>query len=123
MVVHYYEQVAGISPVYFLWDGTKPNFIVRATNHIYPFNTVGGNDLFLLETFTDSQGRHVYVIYGFSWQGTLAAATFLNTFVRSHLSSFQNNWYIYEWKDQSSGASANSFPDAGDVYTQLATGN
>jgi hypothetical protein len=53
------------------------------------------------------------------WQGTLAAATFLNTYVRSHLSEFTNNWYIYEWKDASTGPSQNSFPDSGD---QLAAG-
>jgi hypothetical protein len=124
-VVKYYEQVAGVTPVYYLWDGSKNNFVVRGSGVHYTVsagNTVAKDDLFLLETFIDSQGRHVYVVYGFSWQGTLAAATYLNTYVRSHLSQFTGSWYIYEWKDAASGPSANSFPDQGDQYTQLATG-
>ena len=126
-VVHYYEQVEGTSPVFFLWDGSRNNFVVRATAASYKVPnaagmTTSGDDLFLLESFVDAQGRHVYVIYGFSWQGTLAAATYLNTYVRSHLSSFTNSWYIYEWKDASSGSSANSFPDQSDTYNFVATG-
>ena len=126
-VVHYYEQVAGITPVYFLWDGLRNNFVVRATGQKITVPnaakmTTAGDDLFLMESFVDDQSRQVYLIYGFSWQGSLAAAAFLNTYVRSHLSSFTNSWYIYEWKDASSGLSANSFPDASDQYLQLATG-
>lgn len=64
--------------------------------------TAGDDDLFLLESLVDAQRRHVYVIYGFSWQRTLAAAAFLNTYVQSHLSMFTSNWYIYEWKAASS---------------------
>jgi hypothetical protein len=119
--VHYYEQVNDTAPVYFTYNGEN-NFIVRATGKTYPFNTTSGADYFLLETFTDSQGRHVYVIYGFSWQGTLAAATFLNTHVRTHLNQFTNSWYIYEWQDAASGPSHNTFPDPGDTYTIIATG-
>ena len=124
--LYYYEQVAATTPVYYLWYGSKNNFVVRATGVKYTVsvgNTVAKDDLFLLESFVDGQGRHVYVIYGFSWEGTLAGATYLNTYVQSHLSQFTNSWYIYEWKDKTSGASANSFPDQGDQFIQLATGN
>ena len=126
-VVYYYEQISATAPVYFLWDGSRNNFVVRATGQAYTVPNAGkmttsGDDLFLLESFVDAQGRHVYVVYGFSWQGTLAAATFLNTYVRSHLSEFSNSWYIYEWKDASIGPSQNSFPDSGDQYNLLATG-
>jgi len=79
------------------------------------------DDLFLLETF-EAEGKRVYVVYGFTWQGTLAAATFLNTYIRSHSSEFTNDWCIYEWKDASSGTSANSFPDSGDNYIQITKG-
>ena len=126
--IAYYEKIAATTPVYPLYSGGRLYFVVRATGAKYtvPPNGVGnvgpGHDLFLLEMFTDSQGRHVYVIYGFSWQGTLAAATYLNTYVRSHLSEFTNNWYIYEWNDASTGTSYNSFPDQRDQFTQLGTG-
>ena len=125
--VHYYEQVAGITPVYFLWDGTRNNFVVRSTGVRYTVpnaagNTAPGDDLFLIETFADGPTRLVFTLYGFSWQGTLAAANFLNTYVRNHLSEFTKNWYIYEWKEAAAGPSANSFPDQGDQYTQVANG-
>jgi hypothetical protein len=127
-VVYYYEQISATAPVYYLWDGVRNNFVVRSTGVRYTVpnagkTTTSGDDLFLLESFVDGQGRHVYVIYGFSWEGTLAGATYLNTYVKSHLSAFTNSWYIYEWKDAASGDSANSFPDQGDQFIQLATGN
>ncbi len=124
--VSYYEKGIAVSPVYFLWDGSRNSFVVRATGAKYTVppqgsgNTVAGNDLFLLETFVD-QGRRVYVIYGFSWQGTLAAAVFIDSVVRSNLSQFTNTWYIYEWKDAASGSSANSFPDPGDLFNLQAS--
>ena len=125
-VVHYYE-VSATSPVFFLWDGSRNNFVVRGTGTRYKVPNAGGmttsgDDLFLLESFIDGQGRHVYVIYGFSWQGTLAAATFLNIHAKTDLSSFTKSWYIYEWKDASSGSSANSFPDQSDTYNLVASG-
>jgi len=126
-LAYYYEQISSTAPVYFLWDGARNNFVVRSTGVRYTVPnsgkmTTAGDDLFVLEGFVDGQGRHVYIVYGFSWQGTLAAATFLNTYVRFHLSDFTNSWYIYEWKDASTGPSANSFPDSGDQYNPLATG-
>ena len=125
-VVYYYEKISATSPIYFLWDGVRNNLVVRASGQRYSVpnpagNPAAGDDLFLLETF-EANGKRVYIIYGFTWQGTLAAATFLNTYVSSHLSEFTNDWYIYEWKDASSATSANSFPDQGDSYVQIAKG-
>jgi len=124
--VYYYEKISATSPIYFLWDGIRDNLVVRASGQRYSVpnpagNPAAGDDLFLLETF-QADGKRVYIIYGFTWQGTLAAATFLNTYVSSHLSEFTNDWYIYEWKDASSATSANSFPDQGDSYVQIAKG-
>ena len=107
-VVYYYEQISSTAPVYFLWDGVRNNFVVPSTGARYTVpnagkTTTSGDELFLLESLVEGQGRHVCIIYGFSWQGTLAAATFLNTYVRSHLSEFTNNRYIYESKDASTG--------------------
>ena len=122
--VHYDESTAAVTPVYYLWDGSKNNFVVRATGDRYHVpnaggNTVSGDDLFLIEAFTDGQGRRVFMLYGFSWQGTLAAGVFFDSFVYPHPSQFPNSWYIYRWMDASSGTSANKFPDPGDVYTFL----
>ena len=124
--VYYYENMTATSPVYFLQEGERNSFVVRATGQKYDVpnaasNPASGDDLFLLETFK-AEGRRVYVMYGFTWQGTFAAATFLNTHVRSHFSEFTNDWFIYEWKDATSGTSANSFPDQGDSYIEIAKG-
>lgn len=123
-VVHYYEQVADITPVYFLWDGSRNNFVVRATGQRYIVPnakgmTTAGDDLFLVEAFTDGQGRRVFVLYGFSWEGTLAAGAFFASQIYPHMSQFSNAWYIYRWTDATSGTSSNSFPDAGDQYTLI----
>ncbi len=122
--VHYYEQVLGVTPIYFL-SGASSKFVVRSTGQKFAVsvgNPMPGDDLFVIEGFVDGSGRSVYIVYGFSWQGTLAGATFFNSNIRNHLSQFTGSWYIYEWKDASSGLSANSVPDAGDSYTQLASG-
>ena len=56
------------------------NFVVTGYSLAIPFlrrlNSGSGDDMFLLESFTDGARPHVYVLYGFSWQGTLAGATF-----------------------------------------------
>ena len=118
-MVHYYEKVSATSPVFFSPQGGVNAFQVRATGTPYILNSGPGDDYFLLEYIADGS-RHVYIIYGFSWEGTLAGATYVNTYVRPNPSGFTNNWYIYEWKDATSGASANSFPDSGDQYIPIA---
>jgi hypothetical protein len=124
--VYYYENMTAASPVYSLKDGDRDTFVVRATGQKYAVPNAAGNpapgdDLFLLETF-EVEGRRVYLMYGFTWQGTFAAAAFLNTYLRSHFSEFTNDWFIYEWKDATSGTSANSFPDQGDSYIEISKG-
>lgn len=122
--VAYHERVASDSPLYFncLPDGTCA-FVERVSgvrHQVVPLTV--GTDYFLIEAFTDSQGKNVYVIYGAGWQGTLAGAVYFNRVIYPNISTYTKSWYIYEWQDASSGVSHNAYPDPGDTYTPIASG-
>ena len=80
--VNYYENVEKTSPVYYANIQGVGYFVVRATGQRFLINAAPGSDYFLIEAFTDSRGRMVFMLYGYSWQGTLAAGEF---FERVHL--------------------------------------
>jgi hypothetical protein len=79
-------------------------------------------DYFVLEAFKDQSGRMVYLLYGWSWPGTVAATAFITETVLKNPAAFTHSWYVYRWDDATSGASANGIPDAGDTFTQIAAG-
>ena len=81
-----------------------------------------GTDYFMIETFQDAAGHKIYVFYGVGWAGTLAAGVYFNTVIYPHISSYTNTWYIYKWRDATSGLSQNGFPDPSDTFTQIASG-
>jgi hypothetical protein len=126
-VTYYYEQIAGISPVYSESDGSDIVVVVRTTGETYTItpnmdgSTDSGPERFLLQSFLDGQGRHVYLIYGSGWAATLAAVLFLRSFVLSSLFEFTNSWYVYEWTD-STALGVTGTPDAGDAFNVVATG-
>jgi hypothetical protein len=80
------------------------------------------NDVFVMEAFTDPAGRTVFMIYGRAWPGTLAGFEYVVNFVLKNPTAYTSSWYVYRWQDATSGASANSIPDPGDTYTQIASG-
>jgi len=80
------------------------------------------DDLFIMEAFTDAFGRTVFLIYGDNWPGTLAAYEYVVNSVLKTPSNYPASWYVYTWQDAASGVSANSIPDPGDAYTQIASG-
>jgi hypothetical protein len=75
-----------------------------------------------MEAFTDSASRLVIIIYGLQWGGTLAGFQYVVNYVLKHPSTYTSSWYVYQWQDATTGVSANGIPDAGDVFTQIATG-
>jgi hypothetical protein len=80
------------------------------------------NDVFILEAFTDSAGRTVFIIYGRQWGGTLAGFAYAVNTVLKNPSAYTSSWYVYRWQDATSGPSANGIPDPGDTYTPIASG-
>jgi len=88
-----------------------------------PYNPANGpHGLFVIESFKDSAGRSVYLVWGWSATGTLAATAFVVEFVLKNPTSYASSWYVYTWDDATSGVSANSIPDAGDTFTQRGAG-
>jgi hypothetical protein len=121
-VVHYYESIQATSPLYYNF-GT--GCIVRRDTGFSidcSVTTVPTSDVFLMEAFTDSAARMAFIIYGRNWPGTLAGYEYLVDFVLKNPSSYTGSWYVYRWTDATTGSSHNSIPDAGDTYTQIATG-
>ena len=120
-VVHYYEVVQASSPLYY--NAGTGCFVSRASGVSLDCSTpTPTNDVFIMETFTDSANRMVFIIYGRAWPGSLAGFEYLVNFVLKNPSNYPNAWYVYRWQDASSGVSANSIPDPGDTYTQIASG-
>jgi hypothetical protein len=120
-VVNYYEST-GQTPLYFYYNSAAQECIgVRGTGAtvvcVLPTAT---NDYFLMETFTDSAGRTVFIIYGLQWGGTLAGFAYLVNSVLKNPSAYTSSWYVYRWQDATSGPSANGIPDPGDIYTCIA---
>lgn len=74
-------------------------------------------DLLAVEAFQDSLGHHVYLLWGKSYLGTLAAVSFVVEFVAKNPNAYADSWYVVKWNDASAGPSANGIPDAGDTYT------
>jgi parallel beta-helix repeat protein len=79
-------------------------------------------DLFVIETYTDGDGRLMMICYGFGWPGTYAAGKFFDTAVFPHLASFTDGWVIVHWDDTNSDSFVNE-PGEGDTYSIVAVGN
>jgi hypothetical protein len=124
-VVTYYYGALSSTGQSQLWLNTTTNCIVRrdtgASVLCNPTQTVT-QDYFVMDAFKDTAGRTVYLIWGLAWLGTVAATDFVSRIVLKNPTAFTNSWYVYRWNDATSGPSANSIPDAGDTFTQLAAG-
>ena len=122
-VVNYYEST-GQTPLYFSYNSQAQECIgVRATGaQVVCVLPTATNDYFLMEAFTDTAGREVFIIYGLQWGGTLAGFQYAVNFVLKNPSNYPDSWYVYQWQDATSGVSQNSIPDPGDTYTPIASG-
>jgi len=79
-------------------------------------------DMFLVETYTDGDGRLNVICYGFGWQGTYAAGKFFDEMIYPHLVMFTDGWVIIHWEDSNGDGFVND-PGKGDTYNLIATGN
>lgn len=124
----YYYEVNKIAPVihrgvpgakgpgepwaqWYLANGTA------LTKTSFDFNDT--QDLFLVETFRDIEGRYVFIAYGLGWRGTYAAGKYFEEIIYPNLDSFQLSWIIVKWED----TNGNNFvdnPSAGDSYAVIA---
>jgi parallel beta-helix repeat protein len=80
------------------------------------------NDLFLMESFVDDDGRVVVIAYGIDWRGTYAAGKFFDKMLFTNLATFNQGWVIVKWEDTNMNGFVDN-PEEGDTYTVLAEGN
>ena len=85
------------------------------------FTPSSTNDLFIIQIFTDSDGRNVVLVYGLAGRGTLAGAIYFQANVE--LFDGQQGFWIYEWID-SGVLGAQGHPDAlgTDTYDLVISG-
>jgi len=127
--VHFYEghgTGADEAPIYFNYDASNFNFRRSSDNTVVgsmPIANAGvGQDVFMIEIFTDANGRTVMIMYGFTYLGTLAASTYFKFVIAPSLTTYTDSYYVYRWTDASSGVSANGIPDMGDTYIPITSG-
>jgi hypothetical protein len=108
----------------------KTNYYFKTSNGrrlagtAMPKSAVGKEpmDVFVLEAFRDSYNRVVFIMYGYGFMGSLAAAKFYKFNVLPNPGNYTAAYYVVKWTDASSGPSSNGFPDPGDPYAILAAG-
>jgi len=80
-------------------------------------------DIFVIESFMDAHGRVVYMFWGRGARGTMAATCFMMEVLLKPTNPYGNtSWFVVRWNEATSGPSMNSFPDAGDTFTVIASG-
>ncbi len=87
-----------------------------------PSSVINNNmDMFIIESYRDTDGRYILLCYGFGWQGTYAAGKYFDTEIYPNIASYTNSWIIIKWEDTNANGFVNTAPD-GDTYTVIATG-
>ena len=80
-----------------------------------------GMDLFVIETYSDSEGRHLLLCYGLGWKGTYAAGKYYFKEIHGDPASYPYVWMVVLWEDLNGDGFVNA-PGDGDGYTVIATG-
>jgi len=130
-VSYYYETTSATA------DKAPIRFSMNATHYVWTNRTddevlavlrsscnvpPGTNDVFVIQVLRDADGRLVAIMYGTHYTGTWGAAEYFKFTVYPTISSWTDSYYIVQWTDAASGASANLLPDSGDTYAILAQG-
>jgi len=126
-VVYWYEYLDGSSPLWVQCGNTECTIydVIRRDTGQVVYHQDGVSpvyDGFLLQAFMDSAGRHVFLIHGLDWDGTLAAGLYVAHVIAKNSAAYTASWYVLKWQDAPSGPSANFLPDDGDTFTQIAAG-
>jgi hypothetical protein len=116
--VNYYEDNR-VAPVYwgnvngtfywFLTDGSRLDATAMSFSQI----AAGTQDMFVLETFIDSSGNKVYIVYGYGWKGTFAGGKFFKFIIYPDIDSYADSYYVFKWVDSSS----DGFVDLDEILT------
>jgi hypothetical protein len=102
----YYENVDGAN-YWFTADGKRLDETRLTSSQIN-----SGQDMFVIETFTDDAGNNVLIVYGYGWKGTFAAGKFIKS-INSNIGSYTDSYYIFKWSD----TDGDSFADLNEIST------
>jgi parallel beta-helix repeat protein len=98
-----------------LQDGTS------ITGANLPVSVINNNmDMFVIETYKDTDGRNILLCYGLGWQGTYAAGKYFDTEIYPKIASYSCSWIIVKWEDTNANGFVNTAAE-GDTYTVIAT--
>jgi len=98
------------------WNGAS---IAGASMPISVINS--DEDIFVIETYMDWNGRYILLCYGFGWKGTYAAGKYFDQIVYPNLYAYDVPWVICKWEDTNNDGFVNN-PGDGDTYTVIASG-
>lgn len=126
-VARYYENT-GAAPLLLAQD--KDSLVVQngTGSALEPTRVskknLGSQDfeMFVVETFTDTEGPQVIVMWGYTGRGAISAARFVKFEIAAHPEQFTSAWYVGKWTDAREGGSKNGIPDQGDSYEILFRG-
>jgi len=121
--VRYYEinRATENTPAYFAYESGQYKFKKTSDNsELATLTPTPTNDMFIIQIFTDSEGRKIILIYGFAGRGTLAGA--LKFVDDPAFFEGKEGFWIYEWTDGPSGVPEHPDPPGTDIYDPVISG-
>jgi hypothetical protein len=120
-----YLESSGLTAVFNSYVGTTAQFNLRGESGTSVVVTApedvltDSHSYFLIETVVDpATGTLTLATYGFTSQGTAAAAWYFVNEMLPSLETFDSSYYVFEWTDED----ADLTPSAQDTFALLASG-
>ncbi len=115
-----------VGPVYTLGDQNSFSFVRKSDNgllaKVQNADLTAKHDWFVVYLAPEPlAGTLVFAVYGIMTAGTNAASWFVANQVLPNRSTFDKQYYVYEWIDADDAGTPNA-PDANDTFKVLASG-
>lgn len=104
----YWQSISG-TYYWFLNNSTR----IEETAMLFSDMAAGHQDMFMIETFTDSLDNRIFIIYGYGWKGTFAGGKFFKFVIYPDIESYTDSFYVFKWTDNNS----NGFVDLDEIIT------
>jgi len=128
--VYYYEKVSGTTPIYFDVatdkDGTiiygfytQPWYTKEPQPTLVAYMTKQEDEnyknLFVIQSFVDSNQNKVYIMYGIGWKGTWAAGIYFKERYRYEIGNLDKCAYIFRWVDMERNGYKDGYPQPDEI--------